>query len=172
MAVAFTISPVALAPVQAADSPGAVIVTAVEKVCLPLVGGQTLQAVAAATGVTVRDNSWTMPLPGRGEIRVSPPGRANPTTCSASVSFTPGGQTAFIAALNEWAAAHAPPLRPLRRREQSRNSDLQYWISSWTGGTAQAGTTNLVFTEQAELDGRPTDGALSEAMLLVNVAKP
>lgn len=169
LAVALTTSLVATAPVNAADSPGATIVAAVEKVCLPLIGGQSLQTVAAAaTAGAVRDNVWTASLPNRGEIRIRAPGAANPRVCSASISFSPGGHTAFIAALDAWAAAHAPPLRQLRRRDPSRTADLQYWISSWTGAGGGR-TTNLVFTEQAELDGRPTDGALMEAVLLVNV---
>lgn len=169
MAIALTTSLVANAPVNAAASPGETIVAAVEKVCLPLIDGQPLQTVAAATSGAVRDNVWTASLPNRGEIRIRPPSVANPKVCSASISFAPGGHTAFISALDAWAAGHAPPLRQLRRRDQSRTADLQYWISSWTGGAANR-TVNVVFTEQAELDGRPTDGALMEAVLLVNVA--
>ena len=154
---------------NAADSSGETIVAAVEKICLPLIDGQPLRTVASAAPGAVRDNVWTAALPNRGEVRVRPPSAANPKVCSASISFAPGGHAAFIAALDAWAAGHAPPLRQLRRRDQSRTGDLQYWISSWTGGGGNGRTINVVFTEQAELDGRPTDGGLMEAVLLVNV---
>ena len=150
------------APASTAEAAGAVVVSAVEQVCLRQIGGSGVQA--ASTGGANRDG-WIQKLDGRGEVRVSPPSRANPKVCQASVSYAPGGQQAILAAIDAWAAAHN--LQKTKTREPSKGADLQYWISSWTG-TDGAATTAIVFTEQAELDGRPTGGALSEAVLLVS----
>ena len=159
---------VASTPAIAAEAPGAAVVTAVERICLPLIAGQTQDAVSASSGVRARGGNFSIRLDGRGEVRVSPPGRANPTVCTASVSYGAGGSEAIVAGLDAWAAARTPPLPKTKTREQSKGADLQYWVSSWVG-PQPTGMTAVVFTEQAELDGRPSGGALNEAVLLVNV---
>ena len=165
LAVAFAGSLAAPAPAIAAEPAATAIVNAVEKVCLTRIAAQGVQSVSAGGGQN-RD-AWVQKLEGRGEIRVSPASRANPRVCQASVSYAPGGEKVIIAAIDAWAAAHNPPLAKTKTRDPSKGTDLQYWISAWTGSSG-AGTTAVVFTEQAELDGRPTGGALSEAVLLVS----
>jgi len=171
LALAMIVSAVASAPAFAAEAPAAAVVTAVERLCLPLIAGQTPEAVAASSGLRARGGAFSVRLAGRGELRVSPPGRANPTVCTGSVSYPAGGSEAIVAALDAWAAGRTPALPKTKAREHSQNADLQYWVSSWVG-PGPTGTTAVVFTEQAELDGRPTGGALSEAVLLVNVTPP
>jgi hypothetical protein len=163
LAVACAGSLAAPAPANTAEAAGTAVVAAVEQVCLRQIGGQGLQT-ASSTPAQNRDG-WIQKLEGRGEVRVSPPSRANPHVCQASVSYAPGGQQAILGAIDAWAAAHN--LQKTKTRDASKGADLQYWISAWSG-TEGGGTTSVVFTEQAELDGRPTGGALSEAVLLVS----
>lgn len=150
-----------------AVSPAAAVVTAVEKVCLPLVSGQGLQTIAASTGLEQRDGGWVERIDGKKQIRISPPGRANPNICTGEVIYDRDGQAPILEALDAW--AQSKNLTKGKVREESKGSDLQYRASSWFGAGPN-GTTAVVFTEQRELDGRSLAGDFDQAMLLVSVS--
>lgn len=150
-------------------TPAAAVVTAVEKICLPLVSGQGLQTIAASTGLEQRDGGWVERVEGKKQIRISPPGRANPNICTGEVLYDRDGQAPILAALDAW--AQSKNLTKGKAREESKGSDLQYRASSWFGPAPNGGTAAVVFTEQRELDGRSLAGDLDQAMLVVSVSR-
>jgi hypothetical protein len=150
------------------DSTAAAVVTTVERICLPLIGGQGIQTVASTTGLNRRDGDWIVRISDRSQIRISPPGRANPTICTGEVVYPQGGEGPILEALDAWAAARSPAMTKSKSRAETRSGDLQYRASAWFG-PSPTGTTAVVFTEQKELDGRPLEGDRDRAMLVVSV---
>lgn len=151
--------------VGAAETSAASIVAAVERICLPLLSKQPIETVASSTGLAKRDGEWTLRFQGAGAVRISPPSPANPTVCMGSVEYERANEKAIVEALAEWAGAKG--LKPVKTGERTKNAYLQYRTSSWSGRVGGKATT-VIFTEQTELDGRPTAGALDEAALLVS----
>jgi hypothetical protein len=158
-----------LAPVVSfsADEPSSAVVTVVERVCLPLIAKQPLDAVGPSAGLTRKSGDWTLAMQGAGSIRVSPPSPANPSTCIGNLEYERAAGASMRSALATWAGEKGLAL--VKSDEQTKNSYLQYHTSSWSGRLDGKATT-VVFTEQTELDGRPTAGSLDEATLLVNAA--
>lgn len=154
---------------MAADAPSASagVVALVEQVCLPLIGKQALEAVSSASGLARRDGDWTLKMEGKASARVTPPGGANPTVCMASLEYDKANGPPMRSALANWAGSKK--LATLKDNVASKSGDLQYHTWSWSGPMAGK-TTTVVFTERAELDGRPTYGDLYEATLLVNTS--
>jgi hypothetical protein len=109
------------APVTAADQPtlpasgdGAVIITILEKVCVPLVRGGSLDQLAPQVpGMKKnrRDSTWTMPLGGDKNytLTVLPQG-VNKDVCLAEVHFAIGQDAPIVKAVNIWSFLHKPEL--------------------------------------------------------------
>lgn len=152
-------------PAAAAESSAASLVAAVERICLPLIGKEEIEKVASSTGLAKRDGDWTLRFQGSGAVRISPPSNANPNVCMGSVEYERANEKAIVSALAEWAGAKG--LKPVKSGEQTKNAYLQYRTNSWSGRMGGK-TTTVVFTEQTELDGKPTAGSLDEAVLLVS----
>jgi hypothetical protein len=109
------------APLTAAEPPalpasgdGAVIISVLEKVCVPLVRGGNLDQLAPqlpGMKKNRRDGTWTMPLGGDKNytITVLPQG-VNKDVCLAEVRFAIGQDAPIVKAVNIWSFLHKPEL--------------------------------------------------------------
>jgi hypothetical protein len=92
---------------------GAQIIQALEKICLPAVHGQGLDAVAKAAGLKQnrRDGTWTMPLAsGRDYAIIFQPQYSQTNVCQAEVRFALGQDKPIVNAIGAWADLHKPML--------------------------------------------------------------
>lgn len=108
----------------------------IEKVCVPVVRGQPMDALAKANGFKLnrRDQTWAKPFGAEGkayQVIVYPTG-SNKTVCMVDLRF-PMGQDAEIAkALNVWSFVHQPPLDPTANYTQPQDPDgLKRVRRSW-----------------------------------------
>jgi hypothetical protein len=116
------------APAAPAETPptvpttgdGAVLVSFIEKVCVPLVRGGNLDDIAKANAATFglkknrRDNSWSMPLgltPASKDyvVNIVPPG-SNKDVCRAEVHYALNQDAPIVGAINIWSFLHQPEL--------------------------------------------------------------
>jgi hypothetical protein len=121
-----TATPPAAAPAEAPPSlptsgPGAIILSVVEKVCVPLVRGGNLDDIAKANSATLglkknrRDNTWTMPLDPTNpaakdySITIQPTG-SNKDVCRAEVHYALNEDKPIVSAINIWSFLHQPEL--------------------------------------------------------------
>ena len=95
---------------------GAVVLNLIEKVCVPLVRGGDLAALAktnATLGLKLnrRDGTYTMPLGGDKNytITLSPPG-VNKDVCRAEVHYALNSEKPIVSAVNIWSFLHQPEL--------------------------------------------------------------
>jgi hypothetical protein len=99
---------------------GAVIISLIEKVCVPLVRGGNLDDIAKANAATLglkknrRDGTWSMPLgltPASKDyvINIVPPG-SNKDVCRAEVHYAVNEDKPIVNAVNIWAFLHQPEL--------------------------------------------------------------
>lgn len=114
------------APAPAAEAPpavpttgdGAAIISLIEKVCVPLVRGGNLDAIAKANSAALglkknrRDNTWTMPLSTANKdytVTIQPTG-SNKDVCRAEVHYAVNEDKPITTAVNIWAFLHQPEL--------------------------------------------------------------
>jgi hypothetical protein len=118
-----TATPPAAAP--AAEPPpslptsgnGAVILSVIEKICVPLVRGGNLDDIGKANSAlgmkkNRRDNTWTMPLDPANKdtsITIQPPG-SNKDVCRAEVHYAINDDKPIVSAINIWSFLHQPEL--------------------------------------------------------------
>ncbi len=159
---AVAMTPVAALSAAAPISAPEAVVAAVEGACVPLILGQPLQAVSAASGMSSRGGVLTVGLPGRKQLRITPPTPANPTVCQGAVTYEAGSAPAILAGLESWAAGKM--LQKQRLGEINPGVDGQYRVTSWVGPLPE-GNVSVVFTERLDNAGQ-TSG---EAILLVNL---
>lgn len=132
--------PAAEAPPPAPTLPtsgyGFEAIQVIEKVCMPAVRGQPLEALAKANGFKLnrRDQTWSKPYGAEGKAYqvVLYPSGSNKTVCMADLRF-PTGQDAEIAkSLNVWAFVQQPPLDPTANYTQPQDPDgLKRVRRSW-----------------------------------------
>jgi hypothetical protein len=132
--------PTAEAPPPAPTLPtagyGFEAIQVIEKVCMPAVRGQALDALAKANGFKLnrRDQTWSKPFGAEGKAYqvVLYPSGSNKTVCMADLRF-PTGQDAEIAkALNVWSFVQQPPLDPTANYTQPQDPDgLKRVRRSW-----------------------------------------
>jgi hypothetical protein len=119
-----TATPPAAAPAAEAppslptSGPGAIILSVVEKVCMPLVRGGNLDDIAKANSTTLglkknrRDNTWTMPLDPTNKdytLTIQPTG-SNKDVCRAEVHYALNEDKPIVSAINIWSFLHQPEL--------------------------------------------------------------
>jgi hypothetical protein len=142
--------------------------TTLEQVCLPLLQGQSLKAVSASTGLKSKDGRWILPIADKREATLDPPDDANPHVCSAKIPYRAGSGDAILAAVDGWAQAQAPPLRPDKIRVQSTLGSEPVTTSSWIGQSPK-GAEGLVLCQKKPVGGQAAD-SLKQATLLVSLA--
>ena len=90
---------------------GAVLISVIDKFCVPLVRGGDFDAIGKSLGMKKnrRDNSWTMPLGGDKNYTVSiyAPG-ANKDVCRGDIHYAVNQTDPIVKALNVWSFLHQP----------------------------------------------------------------
>ena len=166
-AAAQTPPPAPTPALGAADA--AQIVSVIDRVCIPIIGGAKASAVASAVGMrTNRDGDMVMQLEGSGRITVSPPSESNPTVCTMTALYDIGGDGAVYDALNGWAHARTIPYEQRRTRESSQVDNETHVTSTWIG-TEGTSAANLVLIQEKRADGRSMTGRADQATILFSI---
>lgn len=101
-------------PVLPTTGDGAVLISLVEKVCVPMVRGSKLDVVAKAAGLKPnrRDGTWSMPLNADNKlytVTIFASG-ANKDVCRGEVHYALGQDAPIVSAFNIWSFLHQPEL--------------------------------------------------------------
>jgi hypothetical protein len=161
-----TPNPTQTAPSVTSDA--AATLSALQKVCLPLLRGADVKSVAASAGLKNQDGQWTLSVNGQTPIELEPPDYANPHVCIATITHPPGQNAAILQAVDNWAKSQTPPLQPQKVQQQTTSATHLYTISSWSGQTPQ-GTEGVVLNDAQPLPGQSAQGGQNETTLLVSV---
>ena len=115
-------APVAEAPPPPPSLPttgdGAQLISVVEKICVPLVRGASLDEIAKANAAAFglkknrRDSTWQMPLSAGSKdynVTFAPVG-VNKDVCRAEVHYAVGEDKPIVSGINIWAFLHQPEL--------------------------------------------------------------
>jgi hypothetical protein len=124
-------------------------VAALTDVCLPVMHGADVHAVAQKGGFKDDDGDWVRQIDSQRRIDLDPPDIANPHQCTATVTTAPGDGAAVSAAVGAWASAQSPPLA-VAVSDQSAGAGLT--ASTWSAQTP-AGTEAVVLTQQKARSG-------------------
>jgi hypothetical protein len=154
-----------------ASPAAAAALTTLEKVCLPLLRGEKLKDVSAATGIKERRGEWSLPIADGQTVVITPPSGANNTVCSAKLSYAVGAGQPITQALDHWASASAPPLQKVKDGEETKGPLRLRKTTSWFGPGRNGATIGVVLSEEKDLQGRPAGGDVDEATLLVSRTK-
>lgn len=147
------------------DGKGAAAALAVVRdICLPVLKGAKIEAVAKSTGLRNGRDGWVLPIAGKRHIEISPPGGSNPHVCAATVFHDPAAGPSILAALRQWAGARSPPLQPTKTELAATGPLYRLTTSSWEGAT-DGGNLALVYSEDKTPDGKPVAGKLDQATL-------
>jgi len=138
---------------------------ALERVCLPLLKGKTVNQVARPADLKHDDSGWYLAMPGAERLSVQPPGGANPTVCSFKVTYPVDRPQPILALLNLWAKDHHLTPASVARASTGPAEQRKTW--SWQGRNAGAALA-VVFDTEKTLDGRPVGGSLDRATVLVS----
>jgi hypothetical protein len=145
---------------------GAVLISFVEKICVPLVRGGNLDDIAKANAATFglkknrRDNTWSMPLgltPASRDyvVNIVPPG-SNKDVCRAEVHYALNEDKPIVNAVNIWSFLHQPEL-VLQANYVSVNADgIKRVQKSWEHFDSQ-NSTAINFTTWT----KPDDSSLN-----------
>lgn len=93
---------------------GAVLISVLEKICVPAVRGQGVDAVAPSLGMkkNKRDGSWSMLLGTEKAYTITVQAQgSNKDVCQAEVRYAIGQEKPMIDALYIWAGLHEPQLK-------------------------------------------------------------
>jgi hypothetical protein len=138
------------APTLPTTGDGAVLISFIEKICVPLVRGGNLDDIAKANAQAFglkknrRDNTWSMPLgltPASKDyvVNIVPPG-SNKDVCRAEVHYALGEDKPIVSAINIWSFLHQPEL-VLQANYVSVNADgVKRVQKSWEHFDSQAST--------------------------------
>ena len=106
-------------PAPAAEAPptlpttgdGAVLISIIDKMCVPLVRGGNFDDLGKAMGMkkNKRDNTWTLPLGGDKNyiVTVFSPG-SNKDVCRGEIRYAVNQTDPIVKALNVWSFLHQP----------------------------------------------------------------
>jgi hypothetical protein len=164
--LAILISGVAGAQPSSDGKGAAAALAVVRDICLPVLKGAKIEAVAKSTGLTDGRDGWVLPIAGKRHVEISPPDGANPHICAATVIHDPTAGPSILGVLRQWASSRSPPLQP-RKTELAATGPLYHLTtSSWEGAT-DSGYLALVYSEDKTPDGKPVAGKLDQATLTV-----
>ncbi|MBL8772859.1 MAG: hypothetical protein JNK30_15870 [Phenylobacterium sp.] len=129
-------APPAPAPTLPTSGPGFDAIQVIEKICVPVVRGQSLDVVAKANGFKMnrREQTWTRQFNAdnkASQVIVFPTG-SNKTVCNVELRYAMGSDTDIAKALNVWAFVQQPPLDPTANYTQPQDPDgLKRVRRSW-----------------------------------------
>jgi hypothetical protein len=182
-------APAAPAPAAAADQPpapdqpapalptsgdGAQVIQAIEKVCVPAVRGQGVDAAAKAAGLKQnrREGTWSMPLSsGRDYAIIFQPQFSQTNVCHAEVHFAVGQDKAIVGALNVWSYLHKPEL-VLQANYVAVDADgVKRVRKSWEHVEASGASTAVNFSVERKPDDTPLNGRYDTGQLFYQERK-
>ncbi|WP_296598155.1 hypothetical protein [Phenylobacterium sp.] len=142
-------APAAPAPAEAAPPAptlptsgyGYEAIQVIEKICVPAVRGQGVDAVAKAAGFKQnrRDQTWTKAFGTENKAYqvVAFPSGSNKSVCNVELRYPMGAAEDIAKALNVWSFVHQPPLDPTANYTQPQDPDgLKRVRRSWEYLTA------------------------------------
>ncbi|WP_411289260.1 hypothetical protein [Phenylobacterium sp.] len=168
-------APTAVAPAPAPPPPtvpttgdGAVVLSVLERVCVPAVRGQSIDDLAKAMGMKKnrRDMSWAMGLGSHKthQIIVLAQG-SNKNSCVAEVRFAVGQEAPIVSAINIWSFVHQPELLPTANYVQPVDPDgLKRVRKSWESVTSTS-STGLNFSTVRKPDDSPLNRNYDTGMM-------
>jgi len=152
-------------PTQPAQPVAAAVVKTVDQICMPLLDGAELKSVAKSTGLDEDDGEWRLEVDGDRGVVVDPPSGSNKTVCQATITYAVDNGAPIVAALDGWASAHT--LTKDKDRQPSEGPLRMRKTTSWFGPVG-SGALAVVLSEEKQLDGKPVEGDLDQATLLVS----
>jgi len=182
-ATAATPGETAPAPTAAAAPPppqlpttgdGAVILQAIEKVCIPAVRGQGLDVAAKAAGLknNRRDGTWTMPLGGAREyVIVFQPTYSQRDVCTAEVHFALGQEKPIVSAINIWSYLHQPELILQANYVNVDPDGVKRTRKSWEHVESNGASTAVNFSVLRKPDDSPLNARYDTGMLFYQERK-
>lgn len=147
---------------------GAQIVQALEKVCVPAVRGQGLDAAAKAAGLKQnrREGTWTMPLSsGRDYAIIFQPQFSQANVCQAEVHYAVGQDGPIVEALNVWAFLQQPKLVLGANYVNVDADGVKRTRKSWEAVGAGGASRAVNFSIQRTPDDRPLNPKFDTGML-------
>lgn len=145
------------APTLPTSGDGAVILSVIEKLCVPLVRGGKLDDLAKANGFKQnrRDGTWSLPLGGDKNYSVTMfPVGVNKDVCRGEVHYTLGGEKPIVSALNVWSFLHQPELILQANYVQVTGDGVKRVQKSWEHLDSTSSTA-VNFTTMSKPDDTP-----------------
>ena len=155
------------APTLPTTGDEATILSVLERVCVPLVRGGSLDQLGASAGMRKnrRDGTWSIGL-GSGRdynITVQPQG-VNKDVCEAEVHFAIGQDAPIFKAVNIWAFLHKPELQATANYVAVDADGIKRVRRSWEN-QASNGSTAVNFTTWRKPDDAPLNRKYDTGML-------
>lgn len=171
------------APAPAADDPalhptlpttgdGAEVISVVEKICVPMVRGGSIDQLAPALGFKKnrRDGSYSKVLGAKPyDIVVSAPG-SNKDVCNLTVHYAIGQERPIVTGLNIWSFLHQPELKMQRNDFMVGPDGVKRVTLSWEYFTDHE-STGLVLVQLKKPDGSSLNPKFDEATVLYSERK-
>jgi hypothetical protein len=170
-------APVPAAPAEAAAPPpptlpttgdGAVVLSILEKVCVPAVRGGKLEQLAPAAGMRKdrRSGGYVMALGGDRAytITVMAISAVNANVCQAEVHYAVGQDAPIVSALNVWSFLHQPELILQANYVAVDPDGVKRVRKSWEH-LESASSTAVNFTIERKPDDTPLDGRFDTGKL-------
>ena len=162
-----TPAPAAETPTLPTTGDGAVLISVIEKVCVPLVRGGAFDDLGKAMGMkkNKRDNTYTLPLGGDKNytVTVYSPG-ANKDVCRGDIHYAVNQTDPIVKALNVWSFLHQPELILQANYVQVNGDNVKRVQKSWEHVDAQTSTA-VNFTTETKPDDTPLNKGYSTAEL-------
>ncbi|MFD1783050.1 hypothetical protein ACFSC0_06565 [Phenylobacterium terrae] len=159
------------APQRPTSGVGAVVLDAIERICVPLVRGGDADQLAKAYGLRKRRDVWVGTLETKPYTIALSPQRSDKNTCELTVEFAIGQDETIAKALHTWSFLHQPELKPYRSdiRPDPVNGN-QLTTRSWEHFT-NTDSIGLVFVLHRKADGSPVERNRERAKILYQERK-
>lgn len=159
------------APQRPTSGVGAVVLDAIERICVPLVRGGNADQLAKAYGLRKRRDVWVGTLETKPYTIALSPQRSDKNTCELTVEFAIGQDETIAQALHTWSYLHQPELKPYRSdiRPDPVNGN-QLTTRSWEHFT-NTDSIGLVFVLHRKADGSPVERNRERAKILYQERK-
>lgn len=162
----------ALHPTLPTTGDGAAVISVIEKICVPLVRGGSLDQLAPAQGFKKnrRDGSYSKVLGAKPyDIVVSAPG-SNKDVCNLTVHYAIGQEHPIVTGLNIWSFLHKPELKMQRNDFLVSPDGVKRITLSWEYFTEHE-STGLVLVQLKKPDGSSLSPKFDEATVLYSERK-
>ena len=151
---------------------GAVVLDAIQRICVPLVRGGNADQLAKAYGMKKqRNNRYVATLGTKPYTLALEPQGSNKDTCELTVEYAVGQDETIARALHTWAFRHEPELKPYRsdiRPDPATGNQLT--TRSWEHFT-NTDSIGLVFVKHSKPDGSPVARNADRAKVLYQERK-